>query len=58
MCIFGDISFGSCLHRAPRALEKCLRALIYGGDVFLNIESRRRKRRKGKPEREPAAPVL
>ena len=57
-CIFGDISFGSCLHRASRALEKCLRALICSENVFLNIESRRRKRRKWKPEREPAAAEL
>ena len=48
--------FGSCLRRASRALEidrKCLRAWIDKENVFLNMESRRHKRRTGKPRREP-----
>ena len=51
--------FGSCLRRASRALEidrKCLRAWIDKENVFLNMESRRHKRRTGKPRRKPAVP--
>ena len=38
--------------------RKCLWVLIDKENVFLNMESRRHKRRTGKPKREPAAPKL
>ena len=51
--------FGSCLHPASRALEidrKYRWAWIDKENVFLNMESRRHKRRTGKPRRKPAVP--